>query len=171
MILPLCLILGDSTGVGTASALAAQGLRCEVHARVSAPSSETLQTWHVRRPVDRALIALGSNDATSPRLAQNLITLRRRVLAGRVTWLAPYHPGAAQVVTALARSFGDDVVQLASYSSRDRVHPDRYADVAVSLGWSGTGFSKPSLTRGPRLRPSQATFAPAPFRRAVVLRF
>ncbi len=64
--LPLCLILGDSTGVGTADALAALGLRCEVHARVSAPSSETVQTWRGGRPVDRALIALGSNDATSP---------------------------------------------------------------------------------------------------------
>jgi len=27
-----CLIIGDSTGVGTAAALAAQGIRCEVRA-------------------------------------------------------------------------------------------------------------------------------------------
>ncbi len=169
--LPLCLILGDSTGVGTADALAAQGLRCEVHARVSAPSSETVQTWRGGRPVDRALIALGSNDATSPKLARNLLTLRRRVLAGRVTWLAPYHPGAAQVVTAIARSFGDDVVQLASYGSRDRIHPNSYLSVAVSLGWSDMGSSMPLLARRPSPQPPRATFTASPIRQAVVLSF
>lgn len=169
--LPLCLILGDSTGVGTADALAAKGLRCEVHARVSAPSSETVQTWHGGRPVDRALIALGSNDATSPKLARNLLTLRRRVLAGRVTWLAPYHPGAAQVVTAIARSFGDDVVQLASYGSRDRVHPNSYAAVAISLAWTGSGMPAPVMIRRAMARTRPAPPPPAQSRQAVVLSF
>lgn len=169
--LPLCLILGDSTGVGTASALAAQGLRCEVHARVSAPSSETVQTWRGGRPVDRALIALGSNDATSPSLARNLLTLRRRVLAGRVTWLAPYHPGAAQVVTALARSFGDEVVQLANYGSKDRVHPNSYTSIAVSLGWSGMGAPTAVTMRRPSLPPPRSTEAASAIRQAVVLSF
>ena len=169
--LPLCLVLGDSTGVGTASALAAQGLRCEVHARVSAPSSETVRTWRGGRPVDRALIALGSNDATSPGLARNLLPLRRRVLAGRVTWLAPYHPGAAQVVTALARSFGDEVVHLANYSSRDRVHPNSYASIAVSLGWSGMSVPTAVTLRRPNLRPPPPTDAAPLIRQAIVLSF
>ncbi|WP_145147778.1 hypothetical protein [Sphingomonas solaris] len=138
---------------------------------MSAPSSETVQTWHGGRPVYRALIALGSNDATSPKLAENLLTLRRRVLAGRVTWLAPYHPGAAQVVTAIARSFGDNVVQLASYGSRDRVHPNSYSSVAVSLGWSGMGSSVPLLARRPSPQPPRATFTASPIRQAVVLSF
>jgi len=171
MMLPLCLILGDSTGVGTANALAAQGVRCEVHARVNARSSETVQTWRGGRPVDRALIALGSNDATSPKLVQNLLTLRRRVLADRVTWLAPYHPGAAQAVTALARSFGDDVVQLASYGSRDRVHPNSYSSIAVSLGWSGMGSPAPVIVHRRSLSLPAATFAAPPIRKAVVLSF
>ena len=38
--IPFCLILGDSTAIGTAQALAAQGIRCEVHARVGAGSAE-----------------------------------------------------------------------------------------------------------------------------------
>lgn len=138
---PLCLILGDSTGVGTAAALAAVGVRCEMHARVGASSTEALRTWTGGRPVPLALIALGSNDPTNPALAKNLVELRRRTVAARVTWLAPYHPAAARVVVGLARAFGDDVVSLAYLPSRDRVHPSSYKQIALSLGWAGISAS------------------------------
>ena len=102
--IPFCLIVGDSTGVGTADALAAQGIRCEVHARVGAPSAEPLQTWRGGSPAGVALIALGSNDPANPALARNLLAVRRRVSASRVTWLAPYNPEAGRVVVSLARA-------------------------------------------------------------------
>lgn len=47
--IPLCLIIGDSTALGTANALAAQGIRCAVHARVGAPSGDSVKTF--RSPV------------------------------------------------------------------------------------------------------------------------
>lgn len=169
MILP-CLILGDSTAVGTADALAAQGIRCEVHARVSAPSGETGATWRGSGPVSRALIALGSNDPNNPALASNLLALRRRTSAAQVTWLAPYHPAAARVVTSLARSFGDTVVQLADHDSRDRVHPSSYRSVATSLGWSRTSQRQVTMTATRELQPMPAPPA-RPYRQAVVLSF
>lgn len=94
--IPLCLIVGDSTGVGTASALAAQGVRCEIHARVGASSAEVAKTWKGSPPVARALLAIGSNDPTNPSLTRNLVLVRQRVTAARVTWLLPYNTFAAR---------------------------------------------------------------------------
>lgn len=166
--LPLCLILGDSTAVGTADALAAQGLRCAVHARVGASSSETLRTFNGNVPVDRAIIGLGSNDPKNPLLVRNLVALRQRLSAARVTWLAPYDPTAAGATLAVAKAFGDNVVRLDNIGTRDRVHPASYRRVATSLGWFGS-----SVGDG-RQRVSQP-LAPTPavptVRQAVVLRF
>ena len=85
--IPFCLILGDSTAVGTAQALAAQGIRCEVHARVGAGSAEIERRVRGASAATVALIALGSNDAASPALATNLLALRRRTIAVKVAWL------------------------------------------------------------------------------------
>lgn len=139
--IPLCLIIGDSTGVGTGAALALQGIRCEVQARKNASSAEVLKGQPEGIVAGRVLIAAGSNDAASPALRRNLLALRQRISALNVTWLAPYHSQAAGVVSALARSFGDTVVQLSSYQTHDRVHPANYANVASSLGWSTFGGS------------------------------
>lgn len=167
--IPVCLILGDSTGVGTASALAAQGIRCEVHAREGASSFETLQTYQGGSPADVAMIALGSNDASNPQLAANLLALRRRVPAARVTWLAPYDWTASGVVTAIARTFGDAVVLLASFTSRDGVHPISYRPIAGALGWMPMNAVRPAGRAASRL---PALTAPKPpYRQAVVLSF
>ena len=169
--IPFCLIVGDSTGVGTADALAAHGIRCEVHARVGAPSAEPLQTWRGVLPAGVALIALGSNDPANPALARNLLAVRRRVSASRVTWLAPYNPAAARVVVSLARALGDDVVQLASYSSRDRLHPASYRQVAMSLGWT-SARSAPLATSTSSLTYGAPALPPRPLvRQTVVLSF
>ncbi len=42
--IPFCLILGDSTAVGTAAALAMSGIQCEMRARVGASSSDALRS-------------------------------------------------------------------------------------------------------------------------------
>ena len=133
--IPLCLIIGDSTGVGTAAALAEQGIRCEVHARVGASSSDVARTWRGSPPAAHALLAIGSNDPMNPALARNLMAVRRRTAAARVTWLLPYNPSAARVVATVAASFGDQVVPLSFQPTADQIHPRSYGSVAVSLGW------------------------------------
>lgn len=167
--IPLCLILGDSTGVGTAGALASQGIRCEVHAREGAPSSETLRTYQGGSPADVALIALGSNDASNPQLAANLLALRRRVPAARVTWLAPYNATASGIVTTIARAFGDAVLPLAAFTSRDGVHPSSYRPIAGALGWVPRN-AVGSVVRAASALPPVAMPQP-PYRQAVVLSF
>lgn len=170
--IPFCLIVGDSTGLGAADALAAQGIRCEVHARVGAPSAEPLQKLRCSSSAAVALIALGSNDPGNPALASNLLAVRRRVSAVRVTWLAPYNPAAARIVLALARSVGDDVVQLSAYSTRDRLHPASYRQVARALAWTNFGLGRSLPVAAAALtRPLAATPPPASMRQAVVLSF
>ena len=166
--LPVCLILGDSTAVGTADALAAQGLRCAVHARVGASSSETLRTFNGNAPVDRAIIGLGSNDPKNPQLVRNLAALRQRLSAVRVTWLAPYDPTAAGATLAVAKAFGDNVVRLDNIGTRDRVHPVSYQRVVTSLGWSGFSVGDGRQRVSQPLAPPPAVRA---VRQAVVLRF
>lgn len=166
--IPLCFIIGDSTALGTPNALAAQGIRCSVHARVGAPSGEPVRSFRSPLGAGRVLIALGSNDPTNPRLARNLLVVRQRTMGSRVTWLAPYHAGAARIVTDIARSFGDPVIQLAAVPSRDRVHPQDYGTVAAALQWQ-----KPASTRvdhrTTRALPSPEQGSSA--RQAVVLSF
>lgn len=134
-VIPLCLIIGDSTALGTAGALFAQGVRCAVHARIGAPSAELARVFHSVSGVDRVLIAIGSNDPTNPGLARNLKIIRQRAVVSRVTWLAPYHAGAAKIVTEIARTLGDSAIQLSAFPSRDRVHPNSYRTVATALQW------------------------------------
>lgn len=166
--LPLCLILGDSTAVGTADALVAQGLQCAVHARVGAASTETLRTFRGNAPVERAVIGLGSNDPYNPQLVRNLVALRQRLSAVCVTWLAPYNPAAAQATVAIARSFGDDVVHLSSVATQDRVHPVSYRQIASSLGWSGSLIPVSPYRVSPSAPRSPSNSA---IRQAVVLSF
>lgn len=121
--IPFCLILGDSTAVGTAGALAREGVRCEVHAHVGARSSGVLEELQGRITPAVALIALGSNDVGDPRMELRLTALRARTRASRVTWLAPYNRSAALIVTRVALRFADKVIPLAQLPTRDGVHP------------------------------------------------
>ena len=131
--IPFCLILGDSTAVGTAQALAAQGIRCEVHARVGAGSAEIERRVRGASAATVALIALGSNDAASPALPTNLLALRRRTTAVKVAWLAPYDLRASSIVTSIAARFGDTVIPL----ERRRITANIFtAPEIATVGWS-----------------------------------
>lgn len=166
--IPLCLVIGDSTGVGTAAALAAQGIRCEVHARVGASSSDVARTWRGSPPAAHALLAIGSNDPMNPALARNLMAVRRRTAASRVTWLLPYNSSAARVVATVAASFGDQVVALSSQPTADQIHPRSYGSVAVSLGWKDVAVFRKLVS----VPPSGVAPLPPPLaarRRATVL--
>ena len=166
--IPFCLILGDSTGVGAAGALAREGIRCEVHAHVGARSSGLLEEWQGRITPAAALIALGSNDVGDPRLESRLVALRARTRASGVTWLAPYNRTAALIVTRVAMRFGDKIIPLAQLPTRDGVHPTSYRPISGLLGWkllSGIRKNVSAKTRGAW----PAGVASVPVRRAVVL--
>lgn len=168
--IPVCLIVGDSIGIGAAVPLAASGARCAVYARVGASSGETVRTFHGHAGVEHAIISLGSNDAESPNLERNLIVVRQRIAARRVTWIVPYHPRASRVVAILARSFGDGIVDLGRFTSTDGIHPVRYSDVAKSLNWRP---APPQIEPQVVVRAS-STLRPAlkaSIRQATVLRF
>ena len=123
-------------------------------------------------PAAVALIALGSNDPGNPALARNLLAVRRRVSAVRVTWLAAYDPAAARIVSALTTSLGDQVLPLSAYASRDRLHPSSYRQVATSLGWAGAGYSRQvPIATASFVRPASVPRPAVPIRRAVVLSF
>lgn len=165
--IPFCLILGDSTGVGTAGALAREGIQCEIHAHVGARSSGVLEEWQGRITPAVALIALGSNDVGDPRLERRLIALRARTRAPRVTWLAPYNRTAALIVMKVALRFGDKVIPLAQLPTRDGVHPTSYRPISGLLGWKLLSKIRKDVsaeTRG--AWPREA--ASVPVRRAVV---
>lgn len=169
---PACIVIGDSIAVGTAGALASEGLRCEVHARVGASSAEMLRTFTDGALRERAVIALGSNDAGNPNLLRNLVALRQRVRAARVTWVTPYAPAAARISAAIARSFGDEIVHLTAIDSRDGIHPVSYRSVALSLSSSPRyGEDRVAVARQPRTVSPAPVAAARPVRQAVVMTF
>ena len=161
--IPACLIVGDSIGVGMAGALAMQGIHCEVRAQVGATSKRVLDLQPVIAATGHAVIAAGSNDPANPGLKQNLRRLRTRLAAQRVTWIAPYDARASRIVVSLALTFGDTVVPLSLYATRDRVHPASYGPLSRSLAWPAP---VPSAHVTP-LNPAP----PRPVRRAVVMAF
>jgi hypothetical protein len=166
--MPLCLVLGDSTAVGTADALALQGIRCEVHARVGAHASGLAREWQGSTAPVVALIALGSNDVGDPRLEHSLIVVRARTRAPRVTWLVPYERSAALIVTKVAVQFGDRVVPLAQEPTRDGVHPTSYHPVASRLKWKPFSAIRKEVSNGSHVA-SPAWATRPPVRRVVVL--
>lgn len=167
--IPLCLILGDSTAVGTAAALAERGMRCEIHARVGAHSDTIAREWQGGDATPVALIALGSNDAGDPMLGRTLAVLRGRMRARRVIWLAPYRASAALAVSTVATRFGDTVLALAALPTRDGIHPASYRPIATMLGWQSL-FGHGDQASAP-IQPSAPSLPSRPIiRRAVVLR-
>lgn len=162
--IPLCLILGDSTAVGTAAALAVLGIQCETRARVGASSSDALSFATKSLPDGLVVIALGSNDPRNPKLLQNLEAIRRRTASRRVVWVAPYHPAASAIVRTVAVTFGDIVVDLNSFRTQDGVHPVSYRSVARMVGLARPTFR----STGDQLAPSGAQRA---VREAAVITF
>lgn len=100
-----CLLVGDSTIVGTAEAIrAALGVTCDVQAREGVATSTILQ-WQAPAGSYRvAVIGSGSNDAGSPRLSRDLALLRGAVRADRVIWLRPYNRTASAAVSRCSGS-------------------------------------------------------------------
>lgn len=164
--IPLCMIVGDSTAVGTSAAIAMSGIQCETYARVGASSAGALRSAPNTLSASLVVIALGSNDPDNPGLHQNLAAVRRKVTAPRVVWLAPYNAVAAAAVGKIAAVYGDSVVPLTRFPSQDGIHPISYRTVARALNLPRSELIKRQEQRTlPLPRPS------ALVRQAVVLRF
>jgi hypothetical protein len=129
-----CLFLGDSIGLGTARAVnAIYSQQCQVRAQVGARSAE-MKRWPLPgRMLGATIISIGTNDAAQPLLAANLKAIRVRLNTRRAIWLLPYARGQARIVRFVASTFGDEILDLGRYRTKDGAHPQSYGDVARAL--------------------------------------
>ena len=129
-----CLILGDSTGVGTAHAINARyERRCDVQAAERATAAQILSWRRPGKRYDTCIFSMGSNDAAGPALAGRLSEIRAQFCFKRVIWLLPYARPQAYTVSSVAARFADETLDLGRFPSRDGIHPNQYMDVAAAL--------------------------------------
>ena len=141
-----CLIFGDSIGVGVGQAVNAAYIRqCDVLAQERAGTG-VMRTW--RQPTKiygTTILSAGSNDGAGPRLSGDLFALRRSLSSRRVIWLLPYSREQAYLVASAAATFGDETLDLAIFSTADRIHPSSYkavSDVLLRPATVGVSFSE-----------------------------
>jgi hypothetical protein len=126
-----CVLLGDSIAVGlkphTPCIMQAQVGR-SAHHQVALIRQITAKT---------VIISLGSNDVgdrlLEKSLLRNLRTVRRQVESYRVIWIIPYHAAAREQVRRVAAEWGDGLVDLMDYRTKDGVHPQSYKELANGI--------------------------------------
>ena len=129
-----CLLIGDSIATGIAAVLNAGGPICAVAARVGAGSGELAGQIARFGPYPITIVSMGTNDKRgSAGLDVNLVNARAALGRGRVIWVLPYDRRQAYSVTQIAFRFGDELIDLAGFATRDKVHPSSYRDVAAAL--------------------------------------
>jgi hypothetical protein len=124
-----CLILGDSIAVG----LAQHKPECQVVAKGGISSGMFNVTYKGDfEMAQTAIISLGTNDYRQMRTKDELVKMRKRVIAGRVFWIEPIysHPTIGRdavelqnIIAEVAEMFGDRVVVITN--SNDAVHPNK----------------------------------------------
>lgn len=119
-----CVALGDSIAVGIS-----QVSSCRKNAIIGVSSAKIASMVH-NVTSDVVVISAGSNDPLNLELRSNLIKIRSRITAKRVVWIVPYNQRASSIVREVASMYGDATVSLTSFSTRDRVHPSNYRNVA-----------------------------------------
>lgn len=129
-----CLIVGDSTGLGTAKEINARYVRrCDVIAVERATAAQILDWRKPFKVYGTCIFGVGSNDEPDAALMAKLARLRRSILTRRVIWLLPYSRPRAYVVNSVALSFGDESLDLSRFPTNDGIHPARYGEVAEVL--------------------------------------
>ena len=129
-----CLIFGDSIGVGTAQAVHRQYHgRCEVQAIERATTAQILSWQPPARIFGTSVLSMGSNDQAGEQLRKNLLRIRMRILTRRAIWILPYSRPQAYIISRIAVAFGDETIDLARFATIDRIHPQRYGDLAAAL--------------------------------------
>ena len=123
-----CATIGDSIAVGIQ-----QINRCELHAKGGRSTrQQAIMAEHIT--TGTAIISLGSNDPDNAFLLRDLRTVRSNVKANIVVWIVPYNARAGALVRQTAFEFGDRIIELVEFASRDRVHPNNYGTVARLIG-------------------------------------
>ena len=148
-----CLFFGDSLAHGTAVAVNARyAQHCDVHAVRGAASTAMLRWTPPARIYDTAILSIGSNDdigSPAPpsagvraraaavrqpsRVFYRIARLRQNLPSRRVIWLLPYDRARAAIVESISVRFGDEVLDIAEFPSRDGLHPSSYDAVAKRL--------------------------------------
>jgi len=120
-----CVAIGDSIAVGTGPQLS-----CEMRAVGGYTSSRIIPLaggkFHAY-----CIVSAGSNDPTSPKLTDNLMSIRNQSSCKVYVWIEPANAAAAKVVKDVARQFGDKTVTFTP--GQDGVHPASYKAVAGSI--------------------------------------
>lgn len=147
-----CLFFGDSLALGTGQAVnASLPQHCEIRAVQGAASTAMLRWPLSGKNYDTAILSVGTNDdvsmagdAASGRAAAaqrarwrrayaSIARLRSALPSQRVIWLLPYDRSRADVIRWIASGFHDEVLDMASFASRDKIHPSSYRAVAKAL--------------------------------------
>jgi len=129
-----CLIIGDSIGVGTASAInARRTVQCDEIAAEGATAKQILAWRKSTKTYGTSIFAIGSNDSPGSKLAADLIKIRASINTRRAIWVLPYSRQAAHLINTVAVSFGDESIDLKRFATSDHIHPQRYSDVARAL--------------------------------------
>jgi hypothetical protein len=137
-----CLFFGDSLALGTGMAVNALLPRaCEIRAAEGASSMAMMRWTPSPRRYGTTILSVGSNDdigpATPPRLrlraVERITNLRSHPPSHRYIWLLPYDRSRAALVRRIAATFGDEILDLARFPSRDGIHPASYRTVAGAL--------------------------------------
>lgn len=125
-----CLVLGADV----ARQIAKYKPQCDVVA-VDGRSSARINDNVPTKRYAVAYVVAGTNDPLNPKLGANLFSIRRKLNAGRVTWVAPYPARASQRVYETAVYFKDGVVYLSKFKQNYSKlgHPKDYKAVAKAL--------------------------------------
>lgn len=127
-----CLIMGDSIAVGVGTYLSLQGPKCELRAKVGRPA-EAIANINVSQNKDVVVISSGSNNPPAYHITKALIQTRNKFPNAKVIWILPYNRLAARTVQAIATRYGDQVVDLQGYSTRDGLHPSNYRALSNNI--------------------------------------
>lgn len=106
-----CVAIGDSIAVGLSWIT-----HCTQLAQVGRTTAKQAAIV-TKLETGTAIISLGSNDPMNPNLLRDLRTVRAAVQASFVVWVVPYHRDAATAVRAVARAYGDGMIELRNYPS------------------------------------------------------
>jgi len=124
-----CTIVGDSLAVG----VAAVAPYCDSRALPGIGSGDFLRRYAWSISGGQVLISLGANDGPNATTVQNLTLLRGRIAARQVFWLLPgQSPRARGAISAVARAFGDRMIDTTRVVGPDGIHLPRVAYQAIA---------------------------------------
>jgi hypothetical protein len=119
MMMP-CIVMGDSIAVGVAQFRP----DCESVAKSGITSERYIETLLQEQSAEIVVISLGVNDDDTVDTLDNLRQVRRNVRGRTIYWLLPgIKPRARAAISAVAREFGDRLIDTRAQAGPDHLHP------------------------------------------------